>query len=83
MALQGLTELPEKKEQIFFLCSTRNLFSVPFFFPQFSGAQMHRAKLLRVADRLICSCVTLTKQTEWTTREGISERAEEMMKNTK
>lgn len=69
MALQGLTELPEKNEQIFSMHSSRN-FSSFFFFPS-------------VADRLICLYVNLTKQTEWTSREGISEWGEEVTKNTK
>lgn len=87
MALQGLTGLPEKKK----IKGTNLLPATPrgiyflsrfFFPPQLWGAQMHRAEMLRGADRLICSCVNLAKQTDRTSREEISEGAEEMMGNT-
>lgn len=67
MALQGLTELPEKKNKS--LCTPEGISSL-FFFSSITA-------------RLICSYVNLTKQTERTSREAISEWGEEVTKNTK
>lgn len=62
-------------------CTSEGIF--PLFIFNLPFRKTDAQGLAAQSTRLICSYVNLTKQTEWTSREQISERGEEMVKNTK